>query len=498
MAMIANPFDWRRAYSDKLVEAEEAARRVESGNVVLVTRHPPPRHLLNSLAARRDELSGVVIRGVSPAFDPGWFQPGWQDSFLPVPETFLGPVARPALDERRIDYMPVPFSLLVKPLRERAPESRGLDVLLTVVSPPDRNGFCSFGSDLWGKRQAARYARTVIAQVNESSIRTYGQNYIHVSEIDHLVDYTPPILSTEDTDALIDQAVDEDAKSELRNIAGALPRERLAEVLPMLVIRRADQIREFGRARGLDRPAEDVRRIGEHLSEIVRDGDTIQIGIGTPSAYMPQLGVFDSRSDLGWHSEMGAPGVIDLIRKGVITGNRKTLDRGKAVFTGMDGCKADEIAWAADNPLIELHDSIQVLKFTRIAAQQNMTSINNALSIDLTGQINSETVFGARLYNGTGGQPEFHMGAVMSEGGRAITLLRSRAVGGAVSRIVAGHDEGAVITIPRTFADVVITEFGIARLLGKSIRERARELINIAHPDFRPDLQSTAKKLFYP
>ena len=497
--MTATPFDWRRAYADKLVDADEAARYVQSGNVVLVTRHPSPRHLLNALAARRDELSSVVIRGVSPAFDPGWFQPGWQDSFLPIPETFLGPVARPALDERRIDYLPSPFSLLIKPLRERPTESRGLDVLLTVVSPPDRNGFCSFGSDLWGKRQSAKYARTVIAQVNESAIRTYGQNYIHVSEIDHLVDYTPPVLSSEETDSLIGQAGDEEAKSELRNIAGAIPKERLAEVLPMLVVRRADQIREFGRARGLDRPAEDVRRIAEHLSEIIRDGDTIQIGIGTPSAYMPQLGVFDSKKDLGWHSEMGAPGVIDLIRKGVITGNRKTINRGKAIFTGMDGCKADEIAWAADNPLIELHDSIQVLNISRtISAHENMTSINNALSIDLTGQINSETVFGSRLYNGTGGQPEFHMGSVMSQGGRAITLLRSRAVGGAVSRIVANHDEGAVITIPRTFADIVITEFGVARLLGKSIRERARELINIAHPDFRPDLKSAAGRMFWP
>ena len=165
----------------------------------------------------------------------------------------------------------------------------------------------------------------------------------------------------------------------------------------------------------------------------------------------------------------------------------------------MDGCKADEIAWAADNPLIELHDSIEVLNISRtISAHENMTSINNALSIDLTGQINSETVFGSRLYNGTGGQPEFHIGAVLSEGGRAITLLRSRAVGGAVSRIVANHDEGAVVTIPRTFADIIITEFGVARLLGKSIRERAQELINVAHPDFRPDLQTAAQKLFYP
>ena len=134
--MTATPFDWRRAYADKLVDADEAARYVQSSNVVLVTRHPPPRPLLNALAARKDELSGVVIRGVSPAFDPGWFQPGWQDSFLPIPETFLGPVARPALDERRIDYLPSPFSLLIKPLRERPTESRGLDVLLNRSLAP--------------------------------------------------------------------------------------------------------------------------------------------------------------------------------------------------------------------------------------------------------------------------------------------------------------------------------------------------------------------------
>ena len=189
-----------------------------------------------------------------PAFDPGWFQEGWQDSFLPIPETFLGPVARPALDERRIDYLPAPFSLLIKPQRERPAETRPVDVPSNrgLSSRPQR--LCSFGSDLWGKRQSAKYARKVIAQVNESSIRTFGQNYIHVSEIDCLVDYTPPVLSQDETEAIINQGMNDEAKAELRNIAGALPKERLAEVLPMLVVRRADQIREFGRARGWTAP----------------------------------------------------------------------------------------------------------------------------------------------------------------------------------------------------------------------------------------------------
>ena len=490
--------DWHKAYKDKIVSAEEAVTAVRSGDVVVITRHPPPRILMTALAARKDELRDVRIRGISPAYDPGWFQPGWEESFSPVPEIFLGPVARPALDERRIDYSPIIFSLQIKPLDERPGDTRKVDVLVVAVSAPDRNGFCSFGSDLWAKRELAKRAKTVLAQVDETFIRTYGSNYIHVSEIDCLVEHTPPALSPEEAESLIQKAVDEEARVELRRLLAHLSPQRQAEVLPMLLVRPADQIREFGRARGLAEPSDDLKAIAANLSELVRDGDTIQIGIGTPSAYMPQLGVFDDRKNLGWHSEMGARGVVHLVEKGVINGSRKTINRGKAVFTGLDGCDADEIAYAADNPLIELRDASYVVSIPTVAGHQNMVSINNALSVDLSGQINSETVFGARLYNGTGGQPELHIGAVLSKGGRAITLVRSTAVGGAVSRIVAQHEEGAVITIPRTFADIVVTEHGVARLLGKSIRERARELIAIAHPDFRSDLKKAAERLYYP
>ncbi|MEE9198495.1 MAG: acetyl-CoA hydrolase/transferase C-terminal domain-containing protein [Dehalococcoidia bacterium] len=490
--------DWREEYAKKTASAEEAARTVRPGDVVMVTRHPPPRVLMDALAARKEELRDVRIRGVAPAYDPGWFQPGWGESFFVTAEVFLGPVARPALDERRADYYPTIFSHQLKSFDERGGDQEGFDILLLVVSPPDRNGFCSFGANLWGKRAMARRSRKVIAQVDENAIRTYGTNYIHVSEIDCFVEHTPPKLGPEEAQALIGKAVNSEARAELERLLSDLSPQRQAEVLPLLVNRPADQIREFARARGLIEPSEEVRRVGEYVAELVRDGDTIQLGIGTPSGYLPNLGVFDDKKDLGWHSEMGARGVIRLVQRGVINGSRKTINTGIAVFTGLDGCDADEVAYCAENPLIELRDADYVVNIRTVAAHDNMVSINNALSVDLSGQINSETVFGARLWNGTGGQPELHIGAVLSKGGRALTLLRSTAIGGTVSRIVAQHEEGSVITIPRTFADIIVTEYGVARLLGKSIRERARELIAIAHPDFRADLNKAAQKLYYP
>ena len=244
-------------------------------------------------------------------------------------------------------------------------------------------------------------------------------------------------------------------------------------------------------------PSEDDRKIAQNVAELVRNGDTIQIGVGSPSSYLPRLGAFDEKRDLGWHSEMTAPGILSLIEEGVITGERKNVHTGIAVFTALTGSAAEEVPFAHNNPLIELRDAEYVVNINTISSHENYIAINNALSIDFSGQINSETI-GSRQWNGTGGQPELHIGAVLSKGGRAITLLRSTAAGGTVSRIVPQHPEGAAVTVPRTFADTIVTEYGVAQLLGKSIRERARELIAVAHPDFRDDLQKAAERLYYP
>ncbi|MEE9198496.1 MAG: acetyl-CoA hydrolase/transferase C-terminal domain-containing protein [Dehalococcoidia bacterium] len=490
--------DWRRRYKDKIIPAEDAARVIKSGDTVIISVYPQPKLLMDAIAARREELRNVHILTQSPSHDPGWFQPGWEGSFPVTVMMYLDEIGRPAYDQRLIDYHPVLFSLQWKPYEDRREDRKELDLFITVTSPPDEKGFCSFGDSLWNKRAMANEARTVIAQVDENQIRTYGTNYIHVSEIDHLVDYTPPVMSLEEATGLIRQVQDAECRAELQRILSFMSPLQRKEILPRLCESDLPATRSYARDWGWIEPPEEAKRIAEYVSEIIRDGDTIQIGQGTPGCFLPRLGVFDGKKDLGWHSEMGAQGAIRLMESGVINGSRKTVNPGVAVFTGLYGLLPEEVAYCADNPLIEQRDASYVVDIPTVAAHDNMVAINNALSVDFSGQINVETVFGARLWNGTGGQPEMHIGAVLSRGGRAITLMRSTALGGTVSRIVPKHEEGTVVTIPRTFADIIITEHGVARLLGKSIRERARELTAIAHPDFRVDLKREVAKLFYP
>ena len=193
---------------------------------------------------------------------------------------------------------------------------------------------------------------------------------------------------------------------------------------------------------------------------------------------------------------MVAPGIARLVDRGIINGQRKTIHRGRVVAVAWSGSDPDDLRIIDDNPGFELYDPGYVLKLSTVASNYRQTSINNALTIDLTGQINSETVLGARMINGTGGQPEMHLGAFLCPGGRAITLLPSTAINGTISRIVPQMEQGALVTIPRFFADTVVTEYGIARLLGKNHRERAHELIPIAHPDHRAELRRAAVRLF--
>lgn len=235
--------------------------------------------------------------------------------------------------------------------------------------------------------------------------------------------------------------------------------------------------------------------IANNLKTLIRDGDTIQIGMGRPSRYIVESGVFDDANDLSIFSEMACPGMGFLVQRGIATGKYATLHPGKAVFTAMSGFTREEIDWANDNPLIELYSSDYVINFANIMKQHHMLAINNITQIDLTGQITAETQFGPRLLNGPGGQIEFHMGAFCAPGGRAVSLLHSTWAEDSVSTIVPHLEEGSQVTIPRAFADYVITEWGIAELCGKTHRERAEELINIAHPNFRDELREAAREI---
>ena len=471
-------------------------RIVQSGDLVYVPAPPHPQALIQALADRRLELRDVKVCIDSHVFDPGWLQPGWGDSFDIVTEQFLG-LGIEAYNDRLIDYSPLLNTTRVPSLVVTG-NIKPIDVLLLLVSGPDENGFCSFGYAPWDKARLAQLSKTVIAQVDEAQIRTHGANYIHVSDLDMVVEQTDSLLTDEEVSQVLEASPDPGVRSLLTALLPKISSGERARYLPELAPLTLKQVRSFASRMGWTEPPAIAKSIAGYVSELIPDGATLQTGIGTPGGYLPMLGAFDDKRDLGWHSELVAPGALSLIEKGIFTGARKSIHQDKAIFTCLHGATEGELRFAHNNPAIELLPSDYVVSARTVARHDNMISINNALSVDLTGQINAETVFGGRQISGTGGQLDFHLGAIMSNGGRALTLLWSTAVDGTVSRIVPQLEERSVVTVPRTFADTIVTEYGVARLLGKSIRERARELINIAHPDFRPELKRAAEQLFYP
>ena len=489
---------WQDHYNRNLVSPEEAVQLVDSGARIYIPIYPHPDSLIHALAARRDELRDILITCDAPIEDPGWFDPSWNDSFTVTIEQILGEMGRSALDRRIVDYIPMIFSTQFKRYSTDFGDVPPMDVFMVVTSPPDPNGYCSFGGHLWNKRGFVRRSKKVIAQVDRSQIRTYGHNYVHVSEIDKFVEYTPTQLSDAEVAELMASVEDKEVRALLDEFVPNMDPRDLSEHLPHLVSRDVKQIQRFspptsagssplrtprpsrlrfGAREGRQHPAdwhrnpEPLPRHRRRLRRQERPG--LALGDGDSGGDRPHKA---GRHHRGPEDAPQGQGYI----RGAARGTYKELD------------------YAHENPLIEQLDVDYVAKATTAALNDNMVSINNALSVDLTGQINAETVFGGRLMSGTGGQFDFQMGAVMSRGGRGITLLRSTALGGIASRIVPQHEEGTIVSVPRTFADTIITEYGVAQLLGKSNRERARELINIAHPNFRADLTKAAEKLFYP
>ena len=435
--------DWREEYQRKSITAEKAAEFVKSGDLVIFSAGREAHSLGLAIAARKDELKGVKFFMPSPGYDFGWYDPGWEDSF---DVTVMMPTAtcQEAVDARRVDVnfgtlIPFDIEQLMSP-----------DILLTEVSLPDEKGFCSFGQSLWNKKRHVRQAKLVVAEVNSNLIRTYGDNFIHISEIDYFVEH----LGT----------------------GGAPGMGSLA-------------------GRALKEPEPFLKDIAGYVSELIKDRDTLQIGVGRTTEPLVRLGLFDNKHDLGYHSEATPPGVITLVKEGVINGKYKTINPDKVVVTTLGGGTRDEMEWASDNPLFELVDVEYLEDIRVIAAHDNMVAINNALMVDFTGQITAETI-GTRIMSLAGGQIPFVFGALLSKGGRSITVLPSTAQGGTISRIAPMLPEGTTVTIQRNCADNIVTEYGIARLNGKSIRERINELIAIAHPDFRSELRQKAKELY--
>lgn len=434
--------NWQEEYKRKLVTAEEAVKVIKSGDHVKFTIGREAEALGFALAVRKDELRGVQVTIPSPGIDFGWYDAGWEESFE-IKASYLFPkgVAREWMDARRGDYivtspMAVPF--------QGEPGVKDIDVLLTELSPPDEHGFCSFGASLWNKKDDVQRAKMVIAEVNARLIRTFGDNFVHVSEIDYFVEHT----------------------------------------------------RTTGWGFQPPAPPPEAKTIAGYVSELVQDGDTIQVGAGNTSEALPTAGAFDGKHGLGMHTEMTARGIVKLIKEGVITGRRKTLHPGKVIATAVGGTRED-MAFINNNPMFEVYSVYYVSNPRTISQNDNMVAINQAMAVDLTGQMASESI-GPRVWSGSGGQPAFAFGALYSRGGRFVIVLPSTAAGGTVSRIVPYFLPGTIVTVPRTCADLVVTEYGIARLRGKTQRQRALELISVAHPDFRAELKREAEKLFWP
>lgn len=440
--------DWKYEYQKKLVSAEEAAAMIKSGDSIVCTAGREPLSIGLALAARKEELQGVTVLGLTPTFDFGWFDAGWEQNISAiVGYVFPKGIAREAMDNRICDY-----AIGGMRLWYYLPELRVADVILTEVSPPDEHGFCSFGASVYDKRRWVRCGKKVLAEVNLRLIRTYGDNFIHVSQIDHFVEHQ----HTGREPGLVDLS-----------------------------------------GRPVSKPPEYVKTIAGYVSQIIKDGDTIQIGTGGTSESLVREGLLDNKNDIGWHSEVTPGGIIRLVREGIITGKYKTIDSGKTVATAIGGGTKEEMEFVNLNPMFELRDAEYTHDPRVISRLDNMVAINNALAVDLTGQVSAESI-GIRMYSGAGGLLAFSIGAALSKGGRSIIVLPSTARGGSVSTIVSSLEEGTVVTVPRILTDMVATEYGIAYLKGKTQRERAEQLINIAHPDFRPELRREARKLFWP
>ncbi len=439
--------NWKEEYNRKFISPEEAVKIIKSGDRVCFTYGREPLALGLALLARKDELKNVKVFARTPSRDFGWYDPGWENTF-DITISYVLPIVREAMAEHRVDF--IPGTLLG--ITADCPVMSEADVLLIELSPPDRHGFCSFGASVWGKKKAVQCAKTVIAEVNKNLIRTYGDNFVHVSEIDYFTEHI--------------------SSGKLPGGSDLLGRKK----------------RE---------PGQVERAIAEYIGSLVNDGDCLQIGVGSTSEWVAQLGVLDNKIDLGWHSETTPKGAIKLAREGVITGRRKNINQGKFVAIAVGGGDEEDMDFVNENPLFELYDANYVLDARVISANHNVFSVNSAVAIDLTGQVAAESI-GPMMVSGPGGQLAFSIGAQFSVGGRFLNSLPSTAKGGTISRIVPRLLEGTIVTVPRTLTDIVVTEYGIARLRGKSQRERALELISVAHPDFRAKLKKEAEKLFWP
>lgn len=434
--------DWRDRYAAKMVPAAEAIRQIGRGSRVFVgSACGEPQHLVRTMveagAGLADtEVIHVLTLGVAPYTDPR-YAPNFRANAF-----FIGNSVRGPVNECRADYTPIFLSQVPGMFKSRRID---IDAALIMVSPPDDHGNCSLGVSVDITKAGAESAKLVIAQVNKHMPRTMGDCFIHVDQIEFLVEHDEPLLEWP--------------------------------------VAQPDDITE---------------EIADNIARLVPDGATLQLGIGRmPDAVLSHL---TDKHDLGIHTEMFSDGVLKLIKNGNITGKYKTIHRGKTVGSFAAGSR-ELFEFLHNNPQIEMHPSDYTNHPFIISQHDNMVAINAALEIDLTGQVCADSL-GQMLYSGIGGHADFIRGAALAKNGKPIIAMPStaRSAEGICSRIVPCLQEGAGVVTTRGDIHYVVTEYGVAYLHGKTMRERAMALINIAHPDFRAELLHAAKRrrLVYP
>lgn len=426
---------WRTWYKEHLFTPAQAVQQIKSGQRVVVAHAcGEPSIILDALVANAAQYENVEIIHMVAMGKAAYCQPQYNKNFHHN-AFFLGGSTRAAAAEGRVDFTPVYFSEIPSLLREDLRPN----VTLLQCSPPDAHGYVSLGVSVDYTKPAAEASDLVIAQVNQNMPRTLGDSFLHVTQIGCLVEADTPVIE--------------------------LAPPKIGDV---------------------------ERAIGENVASLVRDGDTLQLGIGAiPDAVLLFL---KEKNDLGIHTEMFSDGVVELVEAGVITNKAKTLHRGQSVATFLMGTRR-LYDYVSDNPAVAMYPVDYVNDPYVIGQNDNLVSINSCVQVDIMGQVVS-TSAGLRQISGVGGQVDFVRGANLSKGGRAIMAMPSTTGKGKISKIVPFLDQGSAVTTTRNEVNYVITEYGIAKLKGKSLRQRAEALIRIAHPDFRDELTAEFRRRY--
>ncbi len=482
--------NWRDDYKSRLKSLDQAVEVIKEGDLVSITILCPAP-LIAAFVERAKKLGRVDFRTLAPG-NPDLFNPETIKGEKEI-EIFIGDAMRPAHDAKIATYLPNTFMLGMKAHDSGRTEARMPDVFLTPCSEPNEQGYVHFGPHMWQRKSYAKRCPKTVAIIDPNMSKVHGDVWMHVSEIDTFVEGAIKPVDIPAIEERVKTLSPEPFRPQLLDILHRASPEQLALVEAMFHMFPPDQLKTALGDVVVD-PA--AQGIADNLRQIIRDGDTIQVGVGQPSSLMFLAGAFDDAKHLGIHTELGSPGLAKLWARGIVDGSRKTLFPGKAVAVAWSGCDGEDLRIIADNPAFELHLPENILNPAFMSQNRQMTSINSAIAVDLLGQIASEDRFGGHMVNGTGGQPDTHISAALCPDGRAVTVMRSTAMEGSISKVVAKHDAGTLVTIPRYLADTVITEFGVARLLDKNHRQRAEELIAIAHPDFRAELRKEAQELW--